>query len=130
MDAYLLMQRAGGPQPRSDRPRPALDAAGTARLTCCGDLDLDSSGGVLCDVEDLVALGYRDVHLELDRLRFCDVVGLGALLWTKDRLARADGTLTLSGHSCRSLSLLLQTCGLSAQLEPLQDGVSSHDALR
>ena len=51
-----------------------------ATLSIGGDLDMSTAPGVVSDVVDLLALGYRDVRLELDRLRFCDVVGAGALV--------------------------------------------------
>jgi anti-anti-sigma factor len=91
----------------------------TARVRCHGELDLDTVGAVLDDVDALLGAGYRDVRLDVDGLRFCDVVGLGALLTARDRVRRAHGTLVLSSHRCPSLELLLQALGLSPQLEAM-----------
>ena len=74
---------------------------------------------LLHDVEAAIALGYRDVRVELDRLRFCDLAGLDALLAAKNRVERAGGALTLSPHTCWSLTLLLRVLRRSDQLEPL-----------
>lgn len=102
-------------------PEPGTEGGGlpAGRLVCRGDLDLSSVGSLALDVEKLIALGYRDVHVEIDSLRFCDVVGLRALLAARDRLNDHGGTLSLTEHTCRSLSLLLTECRLSAQLRPI-----------
>jgi anti-anti-sigma regulatory factor len=93
--------------------------APTARLRCRGDLDIATVGPLLDDIDDLIGVGYRRVRLELDRLLFCDVVGLDALLSVRDRVRRCGGTLVVSPHQCGSLDLLLHTLGLSSQFDPL-----------
>ena len=98
-----------------DVPAPRPPAA---RLACCGDLDLLTADAVLRDVEALLALGYRDVHVDLGRLRFCDAAGLDGLLAAKKRVRLAGGTLTLSPHGCQSLALLLRVFRLTGDLDP------------
>lgn len=110
--------------PRAPHAAPAggTHASAVARLACPAELDLASAGGLVDDLDDLVALGYRHVRFELDRLRFCDVVGLRALLSAKERVERAGGTVELTGHSCSTLALLQRVFGLSPQLEPSGGG--------
>ena len=89
----------------------ARSAAPTAWLSVGGDLDMDTSAGVLADVERLLALGYREIHLDLARLRSCDVAGMACLVTGGRRAAQAGGGLTVPARSCWSLDLLLTTFG-------------------
>lgn len=93
-----------------------------ARVSRAGDLDLSTTEDLLHDVDDLMEAGYRDVRVDLDAVRFCDVAGLNSLLAAKHRVDRHGGSVTFSGRPCRSLEILLRVYRLGRQLEHVPAG--------
>jgi anti-sigma B factor antagonist len=75
-------------------PTDATDpTTGIVRLV--GELDLDTAPTLTSAVEELIDQGHRHLVLDLTRLRFCDSMGLNALLRLLRRTKGVGGSLTL-----------------------------------
>jgi len=61
-----------------------------------GELDLATVPVLTTLIEQQIATGHLDVHIDLSELAFCDVRGLRGLLDGHRRLAAAGGQLTLT----------------------------------
>jgi len=64
-------------------------------LHVCGELDLVSSPVVRKHVHDAVAVGRRDVVLDLTEVFFCDSSGVGVLIAARRLLSSCQGRLRL-----------------------------------
>lgn len=95
------------PRRRASEQPPRPGPLPSASLHVGGELDVETCSGVLSDVEQLLELGYREVRLDLTSLRFCDVVGLRALLDAAECVRSRGGAMSVSSHTCRSLELQL-----------------------
>lgn len=61
-----------------------------------GELDLATLNVLSTLIEQQIATGHLDVHIDLSGLVFCDVRGLRGLLEARRRLASARGRLTFT----------------------------------
>ncbi|TQK45284.1 anti-anti-sigma factor [Streptomyces sp. SLBN-118] len=64
-------------------------------LHVCGELDLMSSPTVRRHVHDAVAVGHRDVVLDLSEVLFCDSSGVGVLIAARRLLRSCRGRMRL-----------------------------------
>lgn len=64
-------------------------------LHVCGELDLVSSPVVRQRVHDAVAVGRRDLVLDLSEVLFCDSSGVGVLIASRRLLRSCQGRLRL-----------------------------------
>lgn len=80
-----------------------------------GELDLATTAILATLIEQQIATGHLDVHLDLSDLAFCDVRGLRGLLDGRRRLAAAGGRLTLTAAR-PPLSRVAMLLGVAAEL--------------
>jgi anti-anti-sigma factor len=85
-----------------------------------GELDLASESALEETAEQLRTVGYREVILDVARLRFCDVRGLAAILGFRRRMDDAGAGVTLRGASAPMVRLLRLT-GLEELLDSDED---------
>lgn len=64
-------------------------------LHVCGELDLVSSPVIRQHVHDAVAVGRRDLVLDLSEVLFCDSSGVGQLIAARRLLRSCQGRLRL-----------------------------------
>lgn len=86
-----------------------------------GELDLATVRVLTTLIEQQIATGHLDVHINLSDLVFCDLRGLRGLLEGRRRLASAGGRLTLTGPRpllCRVAVLVGVAAEFGWQVEP------------
>ncbi|MGY0070315.1 STAS domain-containing protein [Streptomyces sp. QTS137] len=86
---------------------------GTAHLRLAGDLDHDTSDGLVEQAEQCLTThpGLRDLHLDCAGLRFCDSTGISVLLMIHRRTTARDVRLHLDGPP-PFLERILDTTGV------------------
>jgi anti-sigma B factor antagonist len=83
-------------------------AGSTARVALTGELTLVTGDVVLRKLSSLVDRGYVHLVVDASAVRFCDSMGLGALLRARVRASAAAGGLTVcaaSTHLRRALEI-------------------------
>ncbi len=80
-----------------------------------GELDETTKSVLVILVEQQIASGHLQVHIDLSGLEFCSVAGLRALLHASRRLTAADGQLTLT-HPRAILNRTAAICGFTTEL--------------
>lgn len=80
-----------------------------------GELDVATTPILNTLIEQQIATGHLEVRLDLDKLAFCDVLGLRALLRAHRRLTAAGGQLVLLRPTAL-LVRLAELCGWSDEL--------------
>ncbi|MHA6759535.1 STAS domain-containing protein [Streptacidiphilus sp. PAMC 29251] len=88
---------------RRDRRRATL-------LTLVGEIDLDSAPELHHAVQECLRAGLRTIDIDLARLTFCDVSGLGAFLDATWLTIAAGGRLRLE-NLCPMLTRLVALTG-------------------
>ena len=80
-----------------------------------GELDEATESVLAILVEQQIATGHLQVHIDLSGLDFCGSAGLRALLHASRRLTAAGGQLTLT-HPRAILNRIAAICGFTTEL--------------
>lgn len=108
----------------ADVPLLAVVVPDTTRtdMRLVGELDLATVPVLATLIEQQIATGHLDVHIELSDVAFCDVRGLRGLLDGRRRLVSAGGRLTLTAPRpvlCRVAVLIGVAAELGWLVEPV-----------
>jgi anti-anti-sigma factor len=101
-------------------------------LHVCGELDLVSSPVVRQHVHDAVAVGRRDLVLDLSEVLFCDSSGVGVLIASRRLLRSCQGRLRLilpaqGGEDGSHVNRVLAALGVRRLFEVYTDAGSATD---
>jgi len=80
-----------------------------------GELDMDSSPMLRAVLSDLVDRGVNRIVLDLEKLRFCDSIGLSVLVTTEHACRDAGGFLRLAAPN-EAMMRLLMIVGLTGHV--------------
>jgi anti-anti-sigma factor len=90
-------------------------AGSTAWISLTGELTLVTGDVVLRKLSSLVDRGYVHLIVDASAVRFCDSMGLGALLRARARASSIAGDLTVCAASPR-LRRILEIAGMQKLL--------------
>ncbi|MBT2391077.1 MULTISPECIES: STAS domain-containing protein [Streptomyces] len=101
-------------------------------LHVCGELDLVSSPVIRQHVHDAVAVGRRDLVLDLSEVLFCDSSGVGVLIAARRLLRSCQGRLRLilparGAEEGSHVNRVLAALGVRRLFEVYADVVSAID---
>lgn len=101
-------------------------------LHVCGELDLVSSPVVRQRVHDAVAVGRRDLVLDLSEVLFCDSSGVGVLIASRRLLRSCQGRLRLilpaqGGEDGSHVNRVLAALGVRRLFEVYADAGAATD---
>lgn len=80
---------------------------GVSVVEVAGELDMDSAPAFRRCLSDLLGAGAARIVVDAHRLRFCDSIGLSALVTTQKACSARGGFLRLAGADETVLRLLL-----------------------